>query len=432
MIHRGPPPPPPPSLDEAADIPEATASIFSLVTFGWMTHILSLGYRRPLEASDLYKLQDSRASALIAQRINDSYDSRAVKAATYNAKLAAGEIKPSIRQRVWWTVRGNYDEREKKWREKDGRQRASLLYAMNDSVFWFFWSGAILKVMGDTAQITSPLVVKAIINFATSSYTAHRTGEPLPGAGKGYGLAVTLLLMQVITSICTHHFFYRSMATGVLLRGGLITAIYSRSLRLTPPSRARLPNGRLVNHISTDVSRIDFCAGLFHMAWAAPIQMGICLALLIINLGPSALAGFAFFVLATPAQTYVMKRLFALRRKGMMWTDKRAKLLQELLGGMRVLKFFAWERPFLERIFGYRKHEMWYVRSILLVRAANNAVALSMPVLASVLAFVTYSLSGHNLDPAVIFASLTLFNLLRLPLMLLRECHVCCSKQLFG
>ncbi len=44
-----------------------------------------------------------------------------------------------------------------------------------------------------------------------------------------------------------------------------------------------------------------------------------------------------------------------------------------------------------------------------------------MPVLASILAFVTYSATGHAMDPARIFASLTLFQLLRLPLMFLRE-----------
>jgi len=42
-------------------------------------------------------------------------------------------------------------------------------------------------------------------------------------------------------------------------------------------------------------------------------------------------------------QTLVMRRLFNVRQKAMVWTDKRAKLLQELLGGMRVIKFFSWE-----------------------------------------------------------------------------------------
>jgi len=61
-----------------------------------------------------------------------------------------------------------------------------------------------------------------------------------------------------------------------------------------------------------------------------------------------------------------------------------------------------------------------YIRSLLLLRSANNAIALSMPALASVVAFASYSLTGHKLEAAVIFSSLTLFNLLRLPLMFLR------------
>ncbi|PPQ64144.1 hypothetical protein CVT24_008774 [Panaeolus cyanescens] len=415
---RKPPPPAKKSLDEALLIPEATAGLLSIITFGWITPLLSLGYARPLEGPDLWRLQPDRGAAHIADEITASFERRLKQASEYNTRLANGEIKPGLKG-LWWSIRGNREAKEKEWREKTGRKKASLVWAMNDSVKWWFWSGGLLKVVGDTAQVTSPLVVKAIINFASESFIGHRTGQPVPPIGKGIGLTFALLVLQVIASLCTHHFFYRSTSAGVLLRGGLITAIYMRSLRLTSRARSTLTNGKLVNHISTDVSRIDFCAGFFHMAWTAPIQMIICLALLIDNLGPSAIAGFAFFILATPAQTFVMKRLFALRRMSMEWTDKRAKLLQELLGGMKVIKFFAWEIPFLERISEYRRREMAYIRSLLLIRSANNAVAMSMPVLASVLAFVTYSATGHSLEPGVIFASLTLFNLLRLPLMFL-------------
>lgn len=55
-----------------------------------------------------------------------------------------------------------------------------------------------------------------------------------------------------------------------------------------------------------------------------------------------------------------------------------------------------------------------------MIRSGNNAIALALPTMASVLSFVVYSLSGHTLDPANIFASLTLFQILRLPLMFLR------------
>ncbi|KAI0300742.1 ABC transporter [Russula brevipes] len=413
------PPPPKGSADDADYIPEMTAGWFDQLTFGWMNSLMTLGYARPLEASDLWKLQEHRSSEVIAMAILDSFEARRKRAEEYNARLANGEVKPPLSLRLKSLIRGDREERLKRWREKDGKKRASLTWAINDSIKWWFWSGGILKVIGDTAQITSPLLVKQIIEFTATSYTAHREGRPAPGIGKGFGFAIGLVILQFIFSFCNNHFLYRSTSTGVLVRGGLITAIYSRSLRLTTRSRAILPNGRLVNHISTDVSRIDFCCGFFHMFWTSPIQMAICLGLLIGNLGPSALAGFSVFIIFTPIQGKIMRSLFMSRRKSMEWTDKRAKLLQELLGGMKLIKFFAWENPFLDRIAGYRKREMSYVRTMLLVRAGNMAVAISIPAMASVVAFLVYAGTGHQLTASVIFSSLTLFQLLRLPLMLL-------------
>ena len=51
-----------------------------------------------------------------------------------------------------------------------------------------------------------------------------------------------------------------------MLRGALIAAIYERSIKLTGKARIEgFGNGKLINHISTDVSRIDFAAGFFHL-----------------------------------------------------------------------------------------------------------------------------------------------------------------------
>ena len=93
------------------------------------------------------------------------------------------------------------------------------------------------------------------------------------------------------------------------------------------------------------------------MSWTAPIQLIIIVIILLVNLGPSCLAGIGFLLImlcallpflvchaphATPPnrppQSYAMKSMFSMRRKAMVWTDKRAKLIQELLGGMRVIK----------------------------------------------------------------------------------------------
>ena len=121
---------------------------------------MTLGYARPLEASDLWKLQEHRSSQAIAETILESFDARQKEADEYNARLANGEIKPPLRLRFVSMLRGNREERVKRWREKDGKKQPSLTMAMNDSIKWWFWSGGFLKVIGDTAQITSPLILK--------------------------------------------------------------------------------------------------------------------------------------------------------------------------------------------------------------------------------------------------------------------------------
>jgi hypothetical protein len=153
-------PPPKGSIDDADYIPEMTAGWFSLLTFSWMNSIMILGYARPLEASDLWKLQDHRSSGIIAEAILTSFDARRKKADEYNVRLANGEIKPPLSLRLMARLRSDGEERLRRWREKDGKAQPSLTWAMNDAIKWWFWSGGVLKVIGDTTQVTSPLILK--------------------------------------------------------------------------------------------------------------------------------------------------------------------------------------------------------------------------------------------------------------------------------
>ena len=113
-----------------------------------------------------------------------------------------------------------------------------------------------------------------------------------------------------------------------------------------------------MNHISTDVSRVDFACQFFHMGWTAPVQLIICLIILLVNLGPSALAGFAIFIVMMPIQTGCISLMFRSRQKVTSFTDKRTKLLQELLSSIKIIKFFAWEDPYLAKIHQVRDSEV--------------------------------------------------------------------------
>jgi len=179
--------------------------------------------------------------------------------------------------------------------------------------------------------------------------------------------------------------------------------------------------------MSTDTSRIDFAAGYCHMGWVSMVQVGIILAILLVNIGPSALAGFGLLICSAPIIARIVRKLTIKRFKSTKFTDARVRITQEILASMRVIKYYAWERSFLKKVIDLREAELRIVRFLLLMRAGVNAVSMTIPVYASILAFVTYSLTGHGLNPANIFSSLTLFNLLRMPLMFLPVVFAACS-----
>lgn len=232
-------------------------------------------------------------------------------------------------------------------------------------------------------------------------------------------MAIGLFCIVIVTSLTAHQFFWRSMTTGVLVRAALIHSIYKRGVALTGKARTQFSNASLINHVSTDVSRIGAASQWFHLGWTAPIQVMVCLSILLVQLGPSTLAGFLILILIAPVQERLMAHRYYIRSASMKFTDERASTFLEVLGAMRIVKYFTYEEPLQERINKIRNRELVGIRQMHHAQSASTAFAYSIPVLASTVAFVTYTGTTASFDAATIFASLSLFTLLRQPMMFL-------------
>ncbi len=53
-----------------------------------------------------------------------------------------------------------------------------------------------------------------------------------------------------------------------------------------------------------------------------------------------------------------------LRKTTLEWTDKRLKMINEVLQGVRVLKFYAWEESYGKIVSGLRENEVSAIRSM--------------------------------------------------------------------
>ncbi|KAF0500214.1 ABC transporter [Gigaspora margarita] len=228
-----------------------------------------------------------------------------------------------------------------------------------------------------------------------------------------------MFLIGMGTAMSFSLYIYYARETGFLSRTILITIIYRKALVLSGKARSLFTNGKITNLMSTDTTRIDIACGYFHVIWGAPIQICIILGLLIFNIGLSALAGFALLMILGPMQGKVMSLLARTRDKATDVTDERVKLTQEILLGIRAIKYYAWEDSFADALNKLRNKEISLIRFLLVVRAAIAGVSMAFPIFASILSFITFSLTGGSLDIGIVFSSLALFNLLQTPLILL-------------
>lgn len=78
--------------------------------------------------------------------------------------------------------------------------------------------------------------------------------------------------------------------------------------------------------------------------------MIVTIALLYDLIKVSSLIGFSFTILTIPLQAWITKRLMQLRFKSLLATDQRVKLTNEILQGVKAVKYYAWEKPFLVRL----------------------------------------------------------------------------------
>ena len=99
-----------------------------------------------------------------------------------------------------------------------------------------------------------------------------------------------------------------------------------------------------------------------------------------------------------------------MRKEKMRFTDLRVKLMNECLNGIRVLKFYAWELPLMEKIKAIRESEISIVaRMGYLFNFVFGLLLLSATQIQTVLIFLTYVAQGNQLDAAKVSKQLYIF-----------------------
>jgi len=110
-------------------------------------------------------------------------------------------------------------------------------------------------------------------------------------------------------------------------------------------------------------------------------------------------------------------------------TDDRIKMINEIIPSMRILKMYAWEKPFLQFVQVYRNLEMKVIRRTSYLRAFNVTLFCMSAKLVIFPTLVTFVLLGNELTPNKVIYKHSVSECCRLELFLtfigfLDCCHV--------
>lgn len=120
--------------------------------------------------------------------------------------------------------------------------------------------------------------------------------------------------------------------------------------------------GTIVNLMSTDSQRIsDFTTSWFTII-EAPIELFVGISFLYSLLGSSCLLGLSVMIITLPLNHYNSVFFAQTQEKLMEARDRRVSLMNEVLQGIRQIKFFAWELNWEKRVLEARNEEIKHLK----------------------------------------------------------------------
>lgn len=199
---------------------------------------------------------------------------------------------------------------------------------------------AAMHAVGLACQFAQPLILQQIVDALACVATPTKG---CPTKSELYPFAGYLAASTVVYNVLSSHERILLTTLGLRTRGSVMAAIYRKTLLLSSGAAQEESAGRIVTLMSNDAQKLQEFLPMVHEVWAAPCLIAASVWLLYSVLSWSTFVGLAVVFLLLPCTAALAGRLFVLRRGLVALADKRVNLLSEMVGGIRVIKFYTWE-----------------------------------------------------------------------------------------
>nr|XP_029719887.1 multidrug resistance-associated protein 1-like [Aedes albopictus] len=370
--------------------PELRSSYVVRLFFLYFDSFTWRGFRNPLTTDDMYDINPQDAARELVPPF-DKYWYESVEKGRH--KQIAADKKAG---------KTNVDYKP------HSQTNGSVLPAIVKAYGAPFWFAGLFQLAISGLQFASPYIMQELMKWVAMN------GPSWQGIILTFGLFATSLL----TALFNGQYYYNTFLTGFRIRTGLISGIYRKALRISSSAKKDTTVGEIVNLMAVDAQRFFELTSYLHVLWAGPLIIALCLYLLYDILGVAVFAGLGVMIIMTPITGVMATQMRDLQVEQMKIKDDRVKKMNEILGGIKVLKLYAWEKSFQDSILEVRSKEIGILKKMAYYGAGVYFTFTIAPFLVTLVSFAVYVLMDENnhLDAQTAFVSLALFNVLRVPL----------------
>uniref|UniRef100_A0A674ETM6 Multidrug resistance-associated protein 4 n=1 Tax=Salmo trutta TaxID=8032 RepID=A0A674ETM6_SALTR len=355
--------------------PLTTANFFSRVFFCWVTPLFSIGNKRRLEEDDMYQVLPDDASQGLGEELQRHWDKEVRKAAK---ELRMPKLTKAIVK----------------------------CYGKPYAVLGIFSFTEVIKVI-------QPVFLGKLIQYF-EKYDPNNMDELYEAFGYAAGVSLSTVALTVLQSL----YFYHVLRTGMKIRVAMCHMIYKKALCLSSTAMGKTTTGQIVNLLSNDVNKFDEVTTNLHYLWIAPLQAVVVIILLWYEIGPSCLAGVAVLLFLMPLQTMFGKLFGSLRSKTAVLTDSRIRTMNEVVSGIRIIKMYAWEKPFSALVNEVRRKEISKIMSSSFLRGLNMASFFAASKIIVFITFAVYVLLGNTISASRVFVAVSLYGAIKITVTL--------------
>ncbi|XP_041124429.1 ATP-binding cassette sub-family C member 12-like isoform X2 [Polyodon spathula] len=346
------------------------AGFFSLAMFTWITPILWKVFRRQIDVDSLPSLSPVDGSDVNAKRLQRLWDEEVAR---------VGPEKASI-------------------------ERVAFRFQKTRIILSFC-----VSILFTAASFIGPGVLVFSILQHVESLSPDRI--------HGIGLCVALFVSEFSKAFFISLTWAINFRTAVRLKSAFSAVAFQKVVNLK--ALGNISVGEVINILSNDGYRL-FDAALFcTFSLCLPVLLIVCIIYACYVFGYTALIGVLVYLIFIPIQLLTARLTTAFRRKAIPVTDTRVRTMNEVLTCIKLIKMYAWESSFEQKITEMRKKERTTLESAGYVQSVNSSVTTMIPTLATVLTLIVHTSLKLTLTSSTAFTLIAIFNAMRFTLGIL-------------